>query len=116
MFGAYEVRLVWTLTTKIFTIMKHDIERRAVCELCGRQVSQTTRHHLIPKSEGGTLTANLCPPCHQTLHKFFSNQTLAKQFSSIEALRRDPEIAQYLAWVRKQPDRLIRVAENKNRR
>jgi len=96
--------------------VKHEAERLSTCELCDRQVSETTRHHLTPKSEGGLITVALCPTCHQTLHRFFSNQTLAKEFSSIEALQNDPEIAQYLSWVRRQPDRAIRVRANKNRR
>ena len=86
------------------------------CELCGRQVRQTSRHHLIPKSKGGVVTANLCSACHTTLHKFFSNQVLAKELHSLEALQNEPEIARYLVWIRKQPDRLIQVRENRKRR
>ena len=86
-----------------------------ICELCGRAVQKTSRHHLIPKSEGGTVTANLCSACHKTIHQFFQNRTLARELHSIEALRSEPEIARYLTWVRKQPDRLIRVNERKQR-
>ncbi len=87
------------------------------CELCGRDVSRVTRHHLVPKSEGGkTLTAQLCPACHKTLHSFFTNRTLASELGSIQALRRDPDIRQYLAWVRKQPDRAIRIRTSGKRR
>ncbi|MFQ3536028.1 MAG: HNH endonuclease [Aggregatilineales bacterium] len=85
------------------------------CALCGRQVSRLSRHHLVPKSEGGTETVGLCSPCHATLHKFFTNRTLARQKYTLEALQQDPDIQRYLAWVRKQPDRLIRVRRKRDR-
>jgi 5-methylcytosine-specific restriction enzyme A len=86
------------------------------CVLCERKVRSVTYHHLVPKSRGGTETVPLCSPCHATLHKFFTNQTLARELHTIEALRANEDIARYLAWIRKQPDRRIRVRESKNRR
>src|SRR5690349_2248756 len=49
------------------------------CALCEREVSRVSRHHLVPKSEGGTFTVDLCAACHKTLHSFFTNRTLAKE-------------------------------------
>ncbi|MBL8154231.1 MAG: HNH endonuclease [Anaerolineae bacterium] len=86
------------------------------CALCERLVSRTTRHHLIPRSEGGHEIVELCPPCHHTLHRFYSNHTLLKDLHTLEALRQQPEIADYLDWVRKQPDRHIRVHTRRDRR
>jgi hypothetical protein len=86
------------------------------CALCERQVRRVSRHHLIPKSEGGRVAVNLCAPCHKTLHSFFSNTTLLKELHSIEALRDNPEIVRYLAWVRKQPDKAIKVRTRRDRR
>ena len=88
----------------------------SLCALCGRQVSTLSRHHIVPKSEGGTLTVWLCSPCHKTLHSFFTNRTLAKEKHSLDALREDPDIQRYLAWVRKQPDRKIQVRASVRRR
>lgn len=85
------------------------------CALCEREVSFVTKHHLIPKSEGGREVVNLCTPCHKTLHSFFSNNTLLKELHSIEALRQNPEIARYLQWVRKQPDTTIRVRASRTK-
>lgn len=85
------------------------------CALCGRQVSRLSRHHLVPKSEGGAETVALCQACHVTLHKFFTNRTLARQKCTLEALQQDPDIQRYLAWIRKQPDRLIRVRYKRDR-
>lgn len=86
------------------------------CALCEREVSFVTRHHLIPKSEGGREVVPLCSPCHKTLHNFFSNRTLLTELHTIEALRTEPEIARYLTWVRQQPDTVIRVRKKRDRR
>jgi 5-methylcytosine-specific restriction enzyme A len=58
---------------------------------------------------------DLCVPCHQTLHKFFTNATLEAELHTVEALRAHPEIARFLQWVRKQPDRRIQVARRRER-
>lgn len=86
------------------------------CILCEREVAHITRHHLIPRAEGGTEVVDLCIPCHKTLHSFFSNRTLSTELYTIDSLRQDPEIARYLEWIRKQPDRVIRVARRKDKR
>jgi hypothetical protein len=86
------------------------------CALCEREVTHISKHHLTPKSEGGTETVDLCSACHKTLHKFFTNRTLAKELNTIDALRQNPEVRRYLAWVRKQPDRSIKVRTSRRRR
>jgi 5-methylcytosine-specific restriction endonuclease McrA len=85
------------------------------CSLCERAVSQVTKHHIVPKSEGGKQTVDLCMTCHATLHRYFTNETLAREKSSIEALRADPDIARYLQWIKKQNKRIFRVKTRKNR-
>lgn len=86
------------------------------CALCGRKVERVSKHHIIPKSKGGTETVPLCSPCHSTLHHFFRNRTLAREKNSLDALLSDPDIQRYLEWVRKQPDRRIQVRHRKDRR
>ncbi|HEX8183860.1 MAG TPA: hypothetical protein VF747_03890 [Blastocatellia bacterium] len=88
----------------------------AACALCEREVARTSKHHLTPKSEGGTETVDLCVACHKTLHKFFTNRTLAKELNTIDALRQTPEVQRYLAWVRKQRDHTIKVHASRRRR
>lgn len=76
------------------------------CELCGRSGVSTTVHHLTPKSEGGAYlqTAALCPPCHKQIHALYNNKDLvAMELTTIAALREDPAMAKYIAWIRKQP-------------
>lgn len=87
-----------------------------LCALCEREVSSVTKHHLVPKSEGGKITIDLCSACHKTLHSFFENRTLAKELHTIEALRQESDIARYLAWVRKQPDSKIRIRASRSKR
>lgn len=87
-----------------------------ICGLCEREVRQVNKHHLIPKSEGGREVIELCFACHKTLHSFFTNGTLATELNSIATLRQNPQIAQYLKWVRKQRDSRIQVARSRNRR
>jgi len=85
------------------------------CALCERQVSDLSAHHLVPRSQGGAVVVDLCSTCHKTLHSFFTNRTLAKKLSTLEALRKNPKIKQYLLWVRKQPDRRIRVRASRKK-
>lgn len=90
-----------------------------ICELCGRPVPKTTRHHLIPREEGGRLfaTAQLCPTCHKQLHALYDNRTLAENYATIAALRQDPAVARYLRWVRRQPGTALpRVRTSRSRR
>ena len=43
--------------------------------------------------------------CHRTLHKTFSNVELAAFGGSAGAIRADPRIGRFLAWIRsKDPD------------
>jgi 5-methylcytosine-specific restriction protein A len=54
--------------------------------------------------------------CHKTLHSFFSNRTLLDELHTLDSLREEPDIARYLEWIRKQPDRVIWVARRKDKR
>ncbi len=89
------------------------------CELCQRGSLRFTEHHLVPRSRGGKFgpKALLCPTCHRQIHAMFSEATLAKEFNSIESLRANPEVASYLAWVRRQKGPTnFRVRRANNRR
>ncbi|QKG58915.1 HNH endonuclease [Hymenobacter sp. BRD128] len=83
------------------------------CGLCERAVQQTTRHHLVPREEGGRhgATVDLCQPCHSSVHCFLSNRALARHYPTVAALRAAEELQGYLSWVRK-----TRVEKIRNRR
>lgn len=75
----------------------------AICTLCGREVEHTTKHHLVPKEKGGKYgpTADLCQPCHRTIHNTFSNKELAQKYNTIENLQSAEALQKYLHWIRK---------------
>ncbi len=54
-------------------------KRSMRCKCCDELSVGTTRHHLIPKQEGGTgtPTVRLCLKCHKSVHKL-PNKQLAK--------------------------------------
>jgi 5-methylcytosine-specific restriction enzyme A len=84
------------------------------CAFCGRTVPAAliTQHHLLPKERGGKPEHRepFCKPCHKQIHAVFSNKQLAEQYASIDKLRAAPELATFLAWIRKQrPDRNFRT-------
>jgi 5-methylcytosine-specific restriction protein A len=83
------------------------------CGLCERAVQHTSRHHLVPREEGGRHgeTVDLCQPCHSSVHRFLTNRALARQYHTVEALRAAEELQAYLSWIRKN-----RVEKIRNRR
>ena len=74
------------------------------CELCRREVDRYTVHHLVPRAKGGRFgpKAKLCATCHRQLHALFSEATLAQELNSIPRLQANPQVHDYLKWVRKQ--------------
>lgn len=80
------------------------------CGLCERAVQQTSRHHLVPREEGGRYghTVDLCQPCHSSVHRFLTNRELARQYPTVEALRGADELQGYLGWIKKNKVEKIR--------
>ena len=80
-----------------------------VCPLCERPLPRHARqsvHHLIPKLKGGAKgpTVRLHEIRHRTIHKNLTETELARTYNTIEALRAQPDIAAFIAWVaRKDP-------------
>lgn len=91
-----------------------------LCPLCGRPLlpgPTVDEHHLLPRSQGGTATVTLHRICHQAIHATLSEPELARDFHTIEALRQQPDLARFIAWVRKRPaDYLDRSRWTKDRR
>jgi 5-methylcytosine-specific restriction protein A len=84
--------------------------RRApdICPLCERPIppeAKSSRHHLTPRLKGGTHkgTVRLHQICHSAIHARFSETELATRLADVESLRSDPELAQFIAWVRTKP-------------
>ena len=76
-----------------------------LCKLCGRPVDgpQLDLHHLIPKSQGGRDTVPLHRICHRQIHALLTEKELAQRYATIEALQSHPDIARFVAWIRRKP-------------
>ena len=86
------------------------MEEEKCCQLCGREVKYITVHHLIPREEGGSQgpTADLCQPCHTTIHHHFSNVELAKIYNTLDKIKDHERMIRYLKWIRKTDKEYIR--------
>jgi 5-methylcytosine-specific restriction enzyme A len=79
------------------------------CVLCGRRIPPQARsslHHLTPKLKGGTHlgTVRLHQICHSAIHARYTEAEIARQLAAPAALRDDPDLARFVAWVRTKPD------------
>ena len=59
----------------------------------------------MPKLKGGThgVTVRLHQICHSAIHARYSEAEIARRLADVDALRAEPEIARFLAWVRTSP-------------
>jgi len=79
-----------------------------ICPLCGRPIppgAKASRHHLTPKLKGGAHlgTVLLHQICHSAIHARFTEAEIASRLADITALREDPELARFIAWLRNKP-------------
>jgi hypothetical protein len=93
------------------------VEAPTQCELCGRTVPGLTQHHLIPRMRqrarrirreyGRAELAGrllwLCRPCHDQVHAVLTEKELAARYNTREALAAHPDIARFVAWIRRRP-------------
>lgn len=76
----------------------------APCVLCQRPLGTRVEwHHLVPKSQGGRVTAPVHPICHRTIHALFTNADLARTLADPAMLRAEPAMARFLAWIADKP-------------
>lgn len=76
----------------------------APCALCGRALGARVEwHHLVPKSQGGRVTAPVHPICHRTIHASATNAELARLYPTLEAIKGRDDIARFLAWIADKP-------------
>ena len=74
------------------------------CWLCGRPIATRLQwHHPVPKSKKGRATVPVHPICHKTIHANFTNAELARTGDDAEALRANPAIAKFVAWIATKP-------------
>lgn len=85
-----------------------DLTPDPICPLCGRPIPQgawQSLHHLIPKLKGGKggPVVRLHQICHNEIHAALSEAELARDFSTISALRAHPRLAKFIRWVARRP-------------
>lgn len=75
------------------------------CELCQRKDVTLTKHHLLPREEGGKEEhiSYICEACHKHIHALYTNKELAIRLSTIKDLQSDEQISKYLKFIKKQP-------------
>ena len=87
------------------------------CKLCRRK-THLTFHHLIPKKlhrrtrfrkhyrrEDLNRGIDICRMCHNGLHVLYDEMTLAKKYSTLEALLQDEAVMRHVGWVGRQKKR-----------
>ena len=77
-----------------------------ICPLCDRPIppdAPQSLHHLIPKLKGGKggPTVLLHHICHREIHATLTEAELARDYNTVETLRRHPRLSKFLAWVAK---------------
>ena len=92
---------------------EHNYSKRSEeCELCERSQLPLTYHHLIPRQVHAKAikrgwakdwevqkVAWLCRACHSFVHRFASNEELARDLNTVEKLLEKEEIISYARWV-----------------
>lgn len=74
------------------------------CALCERPLGATVEwHHLMPKAEGGRVTAPVHPICHRTIYATLANAELARGYADPARLRTHPDIVRFLRWIAGKP-------------
>ena len=90
------------------------------CALCHHayDARDLTKHHVVPKSRGGTDTVPLCKPCHKQVHALFTERELEERYGTVELLESAEALQPFLRFIRKRkPTKKIgvRTAKSKGR-
>ena len=84
------------------------------CELCERATLPLTKHHLIPKARHNKRVkrdlgtdrnkiAMMCRPCQNSIHAFFTEKQLEREYYTIDLLKKSPLVVNWIEWVSKRP-------------
>ena len=79
-----------------------------ICPLCLRPIPRgvaQSLHHLTPRLKGGKggPVVRLHAICHKQIHTTLTEAELARDYATIDALRRHPRLAAFATWVAKRP-------------
>jgi len=76
------------------------------CGICGRPMVEgpsVDRHHWVPRGHGGRVVSAVHLVCHRMIHRVFRDRDLALTYRDAESLRAHPDMARFIAWVRRKP-------------
>ena len=85
-----------------------------MCELC-HVAEADSKHHLFP-GRNNKPTAMLCQPCHDNLHRTWTNKQLAEYVNSIELIELEEEMCTWLRWRSKHPNATVGVRMSNGRK
>jgi hypothetical protein len=81
-----------------------EAQERAACWLCARPLGEAMEwHHPVPKAKGGRIKVPVHPVCHRVIHANLANGVLRRIGADVAALRADPGLGAFLAWVSDKP-------------
>ena len=91
-----------------------------ICPLCGRAIPPgvpQSLHHLVPRLKGGKggETVLLHHICHKEIHASLTEAELARDYSTVEALRGHPRLAKFIRWVAKRPPDVLSRSKGNRR-
>jgi hypothetical protein len=74
------------------------------CPLCGRagDFLSPSKHHLVPKSRDGRVTAEICADCHRQIHALFTLPELEREYDTLDKLRDAPAMRKWIGWASRQ--------------
>lgn len=87
------------------------------CDLCKREVEKLTRHHLIPKSRGGSKgdVIKVCISCKDMIHNLIPNKLLDRKYNTLEKIKSHPKVRKYVKWIYKQKKERVTIATKKRK-
>jgi len=74
------------------------------CPLCERDGDflKPSKHHLVPKSWDGRVTADICADCHRQIHALFTLPELAREYDTLDKLRAAEPMQRWIKWAGRQ--------------
>ncbi|HAX72021.1 MAG TPA: hypothetical protein DCY20_00705 [Firmicutes bacterium] len=85
------------------------------CALCHRNDVTLTKHHALPKEEGGKENdiILICTDCHRQIHALYTNKELAIRLNTVQTLLEDEQLKRFFKFIRKQPNsKKVRVKKS----
>lgn len=90
-----------------------------ICPICLHDYpdGDLQKHHLIPKSRGGTEKNRLCCHCHRQIHALYSEKELELYFNTLDLFLSSSRLRKWIKWIRKRrPESKLKTKDSKSRK